>query len=110
MIIPHWAARRPLARGLVCLVRDESTGRFDCYWYRGRQEDHLVDQASCGDQSSALLWGRARSGRVRVRDHGETAWAGTDSVSDGQPLSWSSSSQMAVGPEPDPRRRRDYRR
>lgn len=110
MIIPRWASRRPPARGLVCLVRDEHSGQFDCYWYRGRQEDHLVEQASCEDQSSAIAWGRARSGRVRVRDHRQTAWAGSDSVDDGQTLTWNSSSQMNVGTETESQHRRDYRR
>jgi hypothetical protein len=86
------------SRGLVCLARNQGTGVFDCYWYRGAEEDHLVEQTTCADADAAIGWGRARSVRVRIRDQGQTAWVGAASVQDGIAPRWDASPQRNVRP------------
>jgi hypothetical protein len=107
----RWPGRRDRSRGLVCLASNENSGLFDCNWYRGLDEDHLVEQATLPDLDSAIGWGRDRTGRVRVRNHGRTAWVGSDSLLEGREPQWNASTHRNVGPLPGASRDpRDYRR
>jgi hypothetical protein len=97
--------------GMVSLVNNESRHYFDCYWYTGAQEDHLVEQATCPDAEAATRWGRERSAQVRIRDHGQSAWVGSGSERDGVDPEWSAATQRNVGLVPKlSRGRRDFRR
>lgn len=62
--------RRPRPRigsGLVWLVADPHPPGFGCYWYGGRSDGLLWEHERAGSVDAALTWGRARTGRVRLR-------------------------------------------
>ena len=56
--------------GTAWLVADRARGDFICYWYVGRTDDHLEQQARAATAEDAVAWGRARSARVRIRTAG----------------------------------------
>lgn len=70
---------RSSASGIAWLVADtmEPAG-FHCYWYTGRAEDHLREQAHVFGEASAVAWGRRRTPRVRIRTADRrSSWAGS---------------------------------
>ena len=82
--------------GTAWLVADgaEPSG-FNCYWYVGPAEDHLVEHAHVSNATAAVAWGRTRTPRVRIRTSDRrSSWAGTAPPPAGITLTW---------PEPTPR-------
>jgi hypothetical protein len=71
---PRWARR---GRGTAWLVFDGSNDGYLCYWYAGAYGGHLVEEARAADAPAAVAWGLARTPRVRIRNAGGPAWAGS---------------------------------
>lgn len=76
--------------GATWLVADraEPPG-FHCYWYAGRNDDHLVEHAHVVGEAEAVAWARQRTTRVRIRTaDARTSWAGTAPRPAGISRSW----------------------
>jgi hypothetical protein len=64
---------------MVSLLYDASRQTYLSYWFIGKSEDQLIEQARTPDATAAVEWGRARTPRVRIRMPDQrTYWAGTD--------------------------------
>ncbi|MHB8505225.1 MAG: hypothetical protein ACYDEN_05825, partial [Acidimicrobiales bacterium] len=52
--------------------------RYQCYWFGGRGEGHVLEHARVPTDVEAVAWGLARTPSVRIRlpDH-RTYWAGS---------------------------------
>jgi hypothetical protein len=76
--------------GTAWLVADgaEPTG-FNCYWFTGRAEDHMVEHAHLVGATAAVAWGRGRTPRVRIRTADTRSWwAGSAPRPAGIALTW----------------------
>jgi hypothetical protein len=81
-------------KGTAWLVADRLQDDYLCYWYVGREGDHLAEWARQSTTAQALAWGRLRTSRVRIRTaEARTYWAGTAPRPEGFVYSW---------PEPAP--------
>ena len=103
--------RRRLARpgeGTAWLVSDGVTDGYLCYWYAGTDDCELRESARVESAVDAVMWGRQRTPRVRIRtDEARTYWAGTQSAPVGFTHLWidrESASDVATpseAPAPD---------
>ena len=82
--------------GTAWLVADDAQNDYLCYWYVGRADDRLAEQARVATTADALAWGRLRSPRVRIRPTGtRTYWAGTGARPAGFSHTWGEEHQGA---------------
>ena len=60
------------------------TPGYGCYWYGGRSDGILWEHSWEASAAAAVSWGRARTGRVRLRAaDGRTTWEGTAAPPEG---------------------------
>lgn len=82
-------ATRP-GEGTAWLIAERSSDNFHCYWYTGRNDGQLVEQAGAATANDAVAWGQVRTPRVRIRTRdGQTQWAGTEPRPATFAVSWS---------------------
>ena len=75
--------------GTAWLVADRAHGDYLCYWYGGKHDDDVVEQARAASAGLAVAWGRQRTPRVRIRTaEARTFWAGTARAPRGITLTW----------------------
>lgn len=85
--------------GTAWLVADRLRGDYACYWYQGRQDDHLVERGRAADAPGAVAWGRLRTGQVRIRTAaGRSLWAGSAPRPDGFGHDWTGEEPAATVP------------
>jgi hypothetical protein len=78
-----------LGEGTAWLVADSSNDEFLCYWYFGTGGGRLAEHARVANAGAAVAWGRARTGRVRLRtSDGRMHWAGADTKPDAIDRTW----------------------
>ena len=86
------------SRGTAWLVADRSKGDYLCYWYTGAGDAHLVEHARAASAEDAIVWGRDRSLRVRIRTaDGLTWWAGSSPTPEGFARTWTPASPGPAG-------------
>lgn len=75
--------------GAAWLVADRTRDDFACYWYVGHAGDQLAEQSRAATAEDAVLWGRTRTTRVRIRTaDGCSQWAGSAPRPDGMSQTW----------------------
>lgn len=82
---------RSAGQGSAWLIFDAGGDlyRYQCYWFGGSCDDHLLEHARVRTATDAVTWARARTPRARIRlpDH-RTYWAGTGQQPPGFAGTW----------------------
>jgi hypothetical protein len=95
------AVDRP--RGTAQLVYDQAADVYQCYWFGGPADDHLIEHMEVATAAEAVAWAEGRTPRARIRlpDH-RTYWAGASPSPGGFAGVWKPSASPTTSSRGEP--------